>query len=87
MIKVAIVYVSLDGRTAKQAMAIGEGAMLSAEVTMCRLPGDGEIAADIWDTCAQADAILFGGPTYMGGPPWQFKKFADETSDIWVRRG
>jgi NAD(P)H dehydrogenase (quinone) len=22
----------------------------------------------------------------MGGPPWQFKKFADATSDIWVTR-
>jgi NAD(P)H dehydrogenase (quinone) len=67
MVKVAIVYVSLDGHTAKQAIAIGEGAKLSAEVTMCRLPEDGEIAADIWEICAQADAILFGGPIYMGG--------------------
>jgi NAD(P)H dehydrogenase (quinone) len=23
------------------------------------------------------DAIIYGSPTYMGGPAWQFKKFAD----------
>ncbi|HCE6610029.1 TPA: flavodoxin family protein [Pseudomonas aeruginosa] len=31
----------------------------------------------------EADAIVFGSPTYMGGPAWQFKKFADATSKPW----
>ncbi|MFO6089736.1 flavodoxin family protein, partial [Pseudomonas aeruginosa] len=31
----------------------------------------------------EADAIVFGSPTYMGGPAWQFKKFADATSKLW----
>ncbi|EPO6698409.1 flavodoxin family protein, partial [Pseudomonas aeruginosa] len=31
----------------------------------------------------EADAIVYGSPTYMGGPAWQFKKFADATSKPW----
>ena len=30
-----------------------------------------------------ADAIVYGSPTYMGGPAWQFKKFADASSKAW----
>lgn len=86
MVSVAIIFVSLDGHTAKQAEAIRDGASVHADVVMCRLPENGDVAEQIWEQCAQADAIVFGGPTYMGGPPWQFKKFADATSDIWVTR-
>jgi multimeric flavodoxin WrbA len=32
---------------------------------------------------AAADAIIFGSPTYMGGPSWQFKRFADASSKPW----
>lgn len=86
MVKVAVIYVSPDGHTAKQAKALGAGAETIAHVDMCQLPESGEIDQSVWDICAQADAIVFGGPTYMGGPPWQFKKFADATSDMWVER-
>lgn len=84
---VALVYASPDGHTAQQADAMAHGAREVCEVSLWRLPVDGTTPAAMWDRLAQADAIVFGGPTYMGGPPWQFKKFADETSDIWVRRG
>jgi len=30
-----------------------------------------------------SDAVIFGSPTYMGGPAAQFKAFADATSDHW----
>jgi multimeric flavodoxin WrbA len=30
-----------------------------------------------------ADAIIFGSPTYMGMASWQFKKFADASSKRW----
>ena len=30
-----------------------------------------------------ADAIIFGCPTYMGSPSWQFKRFADASSRPW----
>ncbi|MBU8819319.1 flavodoxin family protein, partial [Mycolicibacterium goodii] len=28
-------------------------------------------------------AIIFGCPTHMGGPSWQFKRFADSTIRVW----
>lgn len=30
-----------------------------------------------------SDAVIFGSPTYMGGPAAQFKAFADASSDRW----
>lgn len=85
MTKIAIVYFSGYGHTAKQAEAVKEGAarVNSATVTAIQIPENGEIAADVWDTLAEADAIIYGSPTYMGGPAWQFKKFADESSKPW----
>jgi multimeric flavodoxin WrbA len=32
-----------------------------------------------------ADAIVFGAPTYMGGPSGVFKTFADATSGLWAQ--
>ncbi|MDF2367634.1 flavodoxin family protein [Sneathiella sp.] len=88
MTKIAIIYFSGYGHTAKQAEAVKEGAssVNSATVTDIQIPESGEIAADVWDTLAEADAIIYGSPTYMGGPAWQFKKFADESSKVWLAR-
>ena len=85
MTKIAIVYFSGYGHTVKQAEAVEQGAssVNSATVTTLRIPEDGTIDPAIWDTLAAADAIIFGSPTYMGGPAWQFKKFADESSKQW----
>jgi NAD(P)H dehydrogenase (quinone) len=33
-----------------------------------------------------SDVIIFGTPTYMGGPAAQFKAFADTTSERWFKR-
>lgn len=33
-----------------------------------------------------SDAIIFGSPTYMGGPAAQFKAFADATGERWYLR-
>ena len=32
-----------------------------------------------------SDAIIFGSPTYMGGPAAQFKALADATGERWYR--
>ena len=45
---------------------------------------EGELPPGGWDTLAATDAIIFGSPTYMGGPTWQFKKFADTSSKPWA---
>lgn len=87
MVRVALVYVSPYGHTALQAEAVATGASAHADVTKWALPVDGTFPDGIWEDLAQADAIIFGGPTYMGGAPWQFKKFADETAELWMSRG
>lgn len=85
MAKVAIIFFSGYGHTAKQAEAVHAGAasVSGAEVTSVQIPADGDLDDNVWDTLAAADAIVFGSPTYMGGPAWQFKKFADASSKPW----
>ncbi|WP_245504233.1 flavodoxin family protein [Lichenihabitans psoromatis] len=78
-ITTAIVYHSGYGHTHRLAEAVAEGAAAS----MIPIDADGNIPEDGWDTLNAADAIIFGSPTYMGGPSWQFKKFADTSSKAW----
>lgn len=85
MPKLVVVYHSGYGHTQKQAEAVRAG-MASVPNTAAELmPIDeqGEITADDWDTLADADAIVFGSPTYMGSVSWQFKRFADASSKPW----
>jgi multimeric flavodoxin WrbA len=42
-----------------------------------------KLADGAWEKLDAADAIVFGTPTYMGGPSWQFKRFADASSKAW----
>jgi NAD(P)H dehydrogenase (quinone) len=73
MSKIIVVYHSSYGHTQKQAERIAKGA-------------DGEVMSveEIdWDKLDQADAIIFGAPTYMGSVSWQFKKFMDDSSKRW----
>lgn len=77
--KTAVVYHSGYGHTARMASAVAEG----AGADLVAIDAEGNIAEDAWATLARADAILFGSPTYMGGPSWQFKKFADASSKPW----
>ncbi|GGP22707.1 flavodoxin family protein [Silvimonas iriomotensis] len=84
MSKIAIVYFSGYGHTAKQAEAVHEGAAAAgAEVTMYRIDAEGNLPDGAFDAIGAADAIIYGSPTYMGGPAWQFKKFADASSKPW----
>lgn len=82
---IAIVYYSGYGHTAKQAEAVRQGAasVPGATVELLRIDQDGELAEGGFDLLARADAIIYGSPTYMGGPAWQFKKFADASSKAW----
>ena len=84
MSKVAVVYFSGYGHTKKQAEAVAEGARnAGAAVVEHRLDAEGELPDGGFDTIASADAVIYGSPTYMGGPAWQFKKFADASSKPW----
>ncbi|HTR16995.1 MAG TPA: flavodoxin family protein [Acetobacteraceae bacterium] len=87
MAKIAVVYFSGYGHTAKMAEAIGQGASAAegAQTTILAIDKEGNLPDGAWETLAAADAILFGSPTYMGGPAWQFKKFADASSKPWFQ--
>ncbi|MBN3568427.1 flavodoxin family protein [Burkholderia cenocepacia] len=82
-VKTAVVYHSGYGHTQRMAAAVADG----AGAALVAIDADGNLADDAWNTLADADAILFGSPTYMGGPSWQFKKFADASSKVWFKSG
>lgn len=82
MKKVIVVYHSGYGHARRVAEYVAEGA--GAE--LIAIDGNGDVPEDAWDRLASAEAIIFGAPTYMGTPSWQFKKFADATSKAWFTR-
>ncbi len=87
MARILIVYFSGFGHTAKQADAVLEGAagVPGSFVLLQAIDPQGDIPNDAWEELPKADAIIYGTPTYMGGPAWQFKKFAESTSRLWSR--
>jgi multimeric flavodoxin WrbA len=70
-ITTAVVYHSAYGHTKRLAEAVAEGAAAS----LIAIDAEGNIPENGWETLNAADAIIFGSPTYMGGPSWQFRKF------------
>lgn len=76
-----VVYHSGYGHTQRMAEAIAEGA--GAGARLLPIDTEGNIPDEGWEALKAADAIIFGAPTYMGGPSWQFKKFADASSRPW----
>ncbi len=81
---VTIVYHSGYGHTRVQAEAVLEGAA-SVAGTETHLVDSTEIE-NAWPYLDEADAIIFGTPTYMGGPSAQFKTFLDATSGRWAEQ-
>jgi NAD(P)H dehydrogenase (quinone) len=82
MKSVVIVYHSGYGHTAKQATAVQEGAS-SVESIITKLINVTEIE-NHWADLNQADAIIFGAPTYMGSLSAEFKKFMELSSRLWM---
>ncbi|MDN3235546.1 flavodoxin family protein [Pseudomonas sp. WAC2] len=80
-VRTVIVYHSGYGHTERMAVSVAEGAGTGA--VLVAIDAKGTISEDAWQALADADAIVFGSPTYMGGPSWQFKKFADASSKPW----
>jgi NAD(P)H dehydrogenase (quinone) len=80
-----VIHHSGDGHTRKQAEAITTGAAAhpGTRVQPITLDAEGNIGEANWTALAQADAIIFGSPTYRGGPSWPFKKFADASAKPW----
>ncbi|MEZ5628299.1 flavodoxin family protein [Denitromonas sp.] len=85
MKKIAIVYHSGYGHTARQAEHVAKGA---ASVDGVQVQSIGADAVDAhWDDLAAADAIIFGAPTYMGSVSAPFKTFMDASSKVWFTQG
>ena len=76
---IVIVYHSGYGHTKKIAEAVAAGSGGS----LLPIDAEGNLPEGGWEQLLAAKAIVFGTPTYMGGPSWQFKKFADASSKPW----
>ncbi|BBJ31916.1 hypothetical protein RAS_10250 [Rickettsia asiatica] len=84
MIKVAIVYYSGYGHTAKVAEELNKSIKeAGANVSIIQINKDKPDNID-WDLLDNADAIIFGVPTYMGSLAGPFKTFMEATSTRWV---
>ncbi|HEY9173693.1 MAG TPA: flavodoxin family protein [Verrucomicrobiae bacterium] len=92
MTKISILYFSGSGHTAKMADAVAKGArtVANTEVRSHSIRAE-EIDQGRFKNEAllveldAADALIFGSPTYMGGPAAQFKAFADATAERWFK--
>jgi NAD(P)H dehydrogenase (quinone) len=91
---ISIVYFSGCGHTHLMAQAIAEGANQSPNtiVKTIRIVGK-QIVEGRWNDSTilellhEADAIIFGSPTYMGGVASEFKAFLDGASQVWLQQG
>lgn len=90
MSTVSIIYHSGGGHTAKLAEAVAKGAASVAGVKVNTIVISGKDIVEgrykndaILAQLDASDAIIFGSPTYMGGPSGQFKTFADATAGAW----
>jgi NAD(P)H dehydrogenase (quinone) len=86
MTRVVVAFHSGYGHTRKVAEAIHAGAASVAGVDAMLLDV-GQLGEAQWRELAGADAIVFGAPTYMGGPSAEFKKFADASAKVWFSQG
>lgn len=84
MTNVVIVYHSSYGHTAAQAEAVRQGAA-SVEGAAVHLIKVEDVDKN-WEKFHNADAIIFGSPTYMGSASAPFKAFMDATSKFWMEQ-
>jgi len=83
--RVAIVFHSRYGHTARQAAAVAQGVEDADGARAVLIPC--EEAPSRWDDLEHADAIVFGAPTFMGGTSAEFRVFAEATSNIVMTKG
>jgi NAD(P)H dehydrogenase (quinone) len=77
--KGVVVVHSGYGHTKRMSDAVAEG----AQADLLQIDADGNLTEQAWADIDAAHYIILGSPTYMGGPSWQFKKFADASSKPW----
>ena len=77
---ISIVFHSGYGHTRKIAEAVAE----ASGGDLLAIDAEGNLGTEGWAQLAASRAIVFGSPTYMGNVSWQFKKFADASSAVWM---
>lgn len=83
--RVAIVYHSGYGHTARQAAAVRDGVaqVEGAEALLMTV----EEARARWSDLASAEAIIFGSPTYVASASAEFKAFQEASSNVVMAKG
>jgi NAD(P)H dehydrogenase (quinone) len=79
MSDIVVIHHSGYGHTKK----IAETVAAAAGAKLLTIDAEGNLPDSAWVDLQAAKTIVFGSPTYMGGPSWQFKKFADASSKQW----
>jgi NAD(P)H dehydrogenase (quinone) len=81
---IVVAYHSTYGHTKRQADAIAQGVEKAGCISVSINVGNIITPEDnAWEILDNADAIIFGSPTYMGSVSAEFKKFADLSSKKW----
>ncbi len=91
---IAIIYFSKSGVTRQLAESVIKGAQETPDTTIFEYQISGEEITKgrfkkdmLFARLKDADAIVFGSPTYMGSASAQFKAFADASSETWAEQG
>ncbi|MFY9762368.1 MAG: flavodoxin family protein [Xanthobacteraceae bacterium] len=84
-VRIAIVYHSGYGHTARQAAAVAAGVGQVPDATAVLL--NVEEAQTRWADLTAADAIVFGAPTYVAGVSAAFKAFQEASSHLVMTQG
>jgi len=84
MVVIAIVYHSGYGHTEVQAEHVRKGAASVKGVETLFIKA--EDAINNLEQLENADAIIFGSPTYMGSVSAKFKEFMEVSSSIWFKQ-
>ena len=87
-VSVAIVYHSGYGHTAVLAESIAQGVRDAGETpVLLKIENAAQDFDAIIDAVGQAEAVIFGAPTYMGDVSAPFKAFADASSKAYFTGG
>lgn len=89
---IAVAFHSVTGTTEQLALEVAKGCRMGGvEARLMPIFGrhidEGRfVESSYLDVLDDAAAIVFGAPTFMGGPSAQFKAVADATSDRWEQQ-
>ncbi len=87
-VSACVVYHSGYGHTAKQAEAVLDGMkkVQDVEAHLVSVEDLKEEDSPAWEILDDADALVFGCPTYMGSPSSGMKAFMEATSGRWMQQ-